>query len=161
MTKKEAAAYLNVSERAIERYTSKGKLHVRYKKRDIGGSIAVYDEEELKRLKAAIARATKLKKLPKPADKPTPRKQVALSRVGASDFAQLFGAAFKAHRESEHLTVAITDKLTLDLSEAAALSGLSRGFLIEAINKRQLKARKIGRGWRMKRSDLDAYVKKL
>jgi excisionase family DNA binding protein len=45
--------------------------------------------------------------------------------------------------------------------EAAQLSGLSRGHLREAIDAGKLKARIIGRGWRVKRDDLDAYVKKL
>jgi excisionase family DNA binding protein len=58
----------------------------------------------------------------------------------------------------------ITDlahKLTLSLVEASQLSGLSRNHLREAIEDRKLKARIIGRGWRVKRDDLDAYVKKL
>jgi excisionase family DNA binding protein len=44
--------------------------------------------------------------------------------------------------------------------EAAQLSGLSRGHLREAIEEKKLKARIIGRGWRVKRADLDAYVAK-
>ena len=161
MNKKEAAAFLNVSERAIERYTAKGKLHVRYDKRDIGGTVAVYNKDELKKLKAAIDRPTKLKPMKDSSIARKPRKQTALAQVGVSDFAQLFSVAFQAQRESAQLTVSITDKLTLDLSEAAALSGLSRGYLIAAIKDHKLKARKIGRSWRVKRTDLDGYVKKL
>jgi excisionase family DNA binding protein len=52
-------------------------------------------------------------------------------------------------------------KLLLSLPEAAALSGLSRNHLRQAIKDRSLKSRKIGRGWRIKRADLDAYVRKL
>ena len=57
--------------------------------------------------------------------------------------------------------MAITDKLTLSLIKASQLSGLSRGHLRQAIEAKKLKARIIGKGWRVKRSDLDAYVQKL
>jgi excisionase family DNA binding protein len=57
--------------------------------------------------------------------------------------------------------VRITDKLILSLTEAALLSGLSRGHLLTSIHDDKLKAKIIGRGWRVKRDDLDAYVKKL
>jgi excisionase family DNA binding protein len=51
--------------------------------------------------------------------------------------------------------------LTLSLAEASQLSGLSRNHLRQAIEEKKLKARIIGRGWRVKRDDLDAYVRKL
>jgi excisionase family DNA binding protein len=57
--------------------------------------------------------------------------------------------------------VRLSDKLTLSLTEAALLAGLSRGHLRLAIAEKKLKARIIGRGWRVKREDLEAYVKKL
>jgi len=57
--------------------------------------------------------------------------------------------------------VPVADKLTLSLVEAAQLSGLSRNHLRQAIEDKKLRARIIGRGWRVKRDDLDAYVKKL
>jgi len=52
-------------------------------------------------------------------------------------------------------------KLTLGLPEAAALSGLSRKHLRQAIKEGGLKSRKLGRGWRVKRADLEAYVRNL
>jgi excisionase family DNA binding protein len=55
----------------------------------------------------------------------------------------------------------LAHKLTLSLVEAAQLSGLSRGHLRFAIAEKKLKARIIGRGWRVKREDLEAYIKKL
>jgi excisionase family DNA binding protein len=57
--------------------------------------------------------------------------------------------------------VPITAKLTLSLSEAAELSGLSKGLLLEAIHSKKLKAAIRGRGWNCKRMDLDDYIKKL
>ncbi len=57
--------------------------------------------------------------------------------------------------------IPVADKLTLSLVEASQLSGLSRGHLREAIEAKKLKERIIGRGWRVKRDDLDSYVAKL
>lgn len=55
----------------------------------------------------------------------------------------------------------ISHKLLLTLPEAAALSNLSRAFLLKAIREGRLKAQKIGRGWRIKNSDLEIYVRDL
>jgi excisionase family DNA binding protein len=49
----------------------------------------------------------------------------------------------------------------LSLSDASYLSGLSRGFLRDAIKAKRLKAAKRGRGWNIKRIDLDIYIRKL
>ena len=57
--------------------------------------------------------------------------------------------------------VRLADKLTLTLTEAALLSGLSRSHLREAIEAGELKGRIIGRGFKVKRADLDAYMRKL
>jgi len=61
-----------------------------------------------------------------------------------------------------YLSVAdIAHKLMLSLPEAATLSGLSRNHLREAIRNGELKSRKMGRGWRIKRADLESYVEGL
>jgi len=64
----------------------------------------------------------------------------------------------------DELSVSITDlahKLTLSLMEAAQLSGFSHNHLRQANEEKKLRAWIIGRGWRVKREDLEAYVKKL
>lgn len=55
----------------------------------------------------------------------------------------------------------ISHKLVLTLREAAALSGLPRHHLLEAIEKRRLKAQPIKHGWRITRIELDAYIRRL
>ena len=55
----------------------------------------------------------------------------------------------------------IAHKLMLTLQEAVALTGLSQRRLREAIRAGQLKAQIIGRGWRIKRTDLEDYVRDL
>ena len=49
-------------------------------------------------------------------------------------------------------------KLLLSLAEAQSYSGLSRANLMEAINAEKLPAQKIGRGWKIKRRDLESYI---
>jgi excisionase family DNA binding protein len=48
----------------------------------------------------------------------------------------------------------------LTLAEASQLSGLSRGLLLGKIKARKLKAQILGRGWKVKRADLEAFIRK-
>ncbi len=72
------------------------------------------------------------------------------------EFAQMIAEAVAAKP-----ALSVADKLTLSLTEAALLSGLSRSHLRAAIADKKLKGRIIGRGFRVKRSDLEVYVTKL
>jgi excisionase family DNA binding protein len=58
----------------------------------------------------------------------------------------------------------ITDlaaKMMLSREDAARLSGLPRSMICAAIESRKLKAIKTGAGWRIKRAELESYVRKL
>jgi excisionase family DNA binding protein len=55
-------------------------------------------------------------------------------------------------------SIPIADKLLLTLTEAQLLTGLSKQFLLSAIQQGTLKAKTIGRSWRVKRSDLEAFI---
>ena len=57
MNKKEAADYLGVSTRAVERYTKQGKLSVKYEKGKTR-PIATYKPDELKKLKDELETPT-------------------------------------------------------------------------------------------------------
>jgi excisionase family DNA binding protein len=71
-------------------------------------------------------------------------------------------ALLQARLDAQRLTVAdIAQKLVLTLAEASILSNLSRTHLREAISCGKLKGKIIGRGWRIKRADLDIYVRSL
>jgi excisionase family DNA binding protein len=65
-------------------------------------------------------------------------------------------------RETGHATVTdIAQKLILTLAEASTLTNLSRAHLRQAVRDGKLKGKIIGRGWRIKRVDLDLYVRAL
>jgi excisionase family DNA binding protein len=57
--------------------------------------------------------------------------------------------------------VPIESKLLLTRREAQALTGLSRDQIVEAIHTGQLKAFRMGRADRIKRDDLNTYIKRL
>ncbi len=165
MNKKEAADYLNVSTRAIERYTTKGKLTPRYEPGRTGPA-PVYDRAQLDGLKdemsAALAPPDPVKRdKPVKGDKDDTGGALVLSRSGSSAALVELVAAIESARAQAKPQAPLEAKLTLNVVEASALSGLSRSHLLEAIHAGKLKAKIIGRGWRVKRDNLDAYVKKL
>jgi excisionase family DNA binding protein len=55
----------------------------------------------------------------------------------------------------------VGQKILLSLKECRTLTGLSDDNLRDAIHNGKLKAKIIGRGYKVKRDDLDSYIKKL
>lgn len=168
MDKKQAAELLDVSPRSLERYTTQGKISVSYKHGKTGAE-AVYDEAELHRFKAEIEGQTYAAR---PAVAPAENASQALATtIRATGLTEAVGAfrgelidTLRSLRPGDQAgtpSVSIGEKIMLTLADAAALSSLSRNHLSEAIHAGKLKAKIIGRGWRIKRDDLDAYVKKL
>ncbi len=158
MNKKEAAARLNVTTRQVEHYVSKGRLTVAYV-RGKTGKQSDYDESEVERLKTELETP----------DAPITALQAANSPVVglvAPQERERFLHALEAlsNNRSTNPQPTISDlavKPLLTLSEAQVLTGLSRATLRDAIDAKRLKAQIIGRAWRVKRDDLDAYVRKL
>jgi excisionase family DNA binding protein len=167
MTKEEAAELLEVSTRAVERYTKQGRLSVTYEKGKTR-SVAVYDRAELERLKEELkqpvypARPVVVSSEESSQALTTTRPDHDVSEIVAILARALERAAPPAVASRPSLTE-IAVKMVLSLKEAAALSGIPRARLLEAIESGKLKAGKdtIARGWRVKRDNLDAYVKKL
>ncbi len=155
-----------MSTRAVERYTTQGRLSVTYEKGKTR-SVAVYDRAELERLKEQLKQPT------------YPARPVVVSPEESSqaltttrpdrDVSEIVAVLARALEgrapgPSSHLSLTeIAVKLVLSLKEASALAGISRDRLLEAIEGGKLKASKdtLGRGWRIKRADLDSYVKNL
>ncbi len=171
VTKEQAAEILNMTTRAVERYTKQNRLSATYEKGRTR-PVPMYDEAEVKELAAALlqpsftgAIATQRDNSdPDVAIQPSQALQAPLQQEMAANLAALLDrlvTAQEAQGNSKQATLSLADKLTLSLAEAAQLSGLSRGYLRAAIGEGTLKARIIGRGWRVKRDDLDGYVKKL
>lgn len=200
MNKEEAAKFLELSPRALERYAKQGKLSVRYE-RGKTRPVALYDADELATLKAELERPlyrpattqnatnsdtksetatdTENGKNETPGTT-TNRDENQLARFGevvaiSPDtmdaaahllsrllvMAQSQGGqspSTSARSEAPMPTLNLGDKLLLTLPECSALTGLSRAVLRAAIEADELKARQIGRAWRVKREELEKWV---
>jgi excisionase family DNA binding protein len=162
MNKKEAAAYLGISTRALEYHAKQRHIGVRHEK-GATGDVAIYDEDELRRLKAEIDE----RRAPRPFVVRDVGEGSATSEssamVRASDTGlSVLTAIMEAARSAPALPpVSIGEKIMLTLTDASAITSLSVGHLRAAIHSGKLKGRIIGRGYRIKRSDLDAYIKRL
>ena len=110
--------------------------------------------------------------VPAPAAAPAPAVDILeiqdLAPVAAAPTGTLerLASALEALRNSTTpaTRVSVADashKLMLSLPEAAALSGLSSRHLREAMKEGTLKSLRTGKGWRIKRANLDAYVEQL
>ncbi len=177
MNKTEAAQYLECSPRAIERYVAAGKLKARYERGKTGNVLAL-DVEELERFKAELNAPTfpniaadnaRQSPTADATEAPTmSRAIVSLSKSQErveSDYSAIVRllemAATTGDKSRQAPTVPTENKLLLTLAEAQALTGLSRQTLRAAIDDGSLSARQIGRGWKIKRGDLESYVEKL
>ncbi len=167
MNKKEAATHIGISTRALERHMSNNRLAYSTRRGKTGDE-AYFEASEVERFRIELY-----------GDKPhnpavvstapnspegESRHLARLSNGSAPEtLVQLLAAAIQQAGANNHAAVSVplADKLTLSLVEAAHVSGLSRRHLREAIEAKKLKARIIGRGWRVKREDLEAYIKKL
>ncbi len=173
MTKKEAAEFLGVTERTLERYTSQNRIGVRYEKGKTS-DVAAYDRGELERFKTELERPTHrpaIQRMSSENGSPTNignPDSTALSPLASFDVIERIITATAAATvqaidvtRDERPPVEIADKVLLTLSEAQALCGLSRAVLRSAIDAGDLKAQTIGRAWRVKRSDLDKWIEAL
>ncbi len=186
LSKQAAAEYLGCSPRQIERLTSENKLGVRYDETARGKPVPYYDEGELARFKAE---QEKKRAVHRPAVQVLQAGQerqgataegMALSLPVASEeqmqvlARHVLGVLLErqgatAHRTCLSLPVApqplakpqalLGEKLTLSLDEAAALSGIPRATLRAAVATGGLAGRKIGRSIRVRREELERWVR--
>jgi excisionase family DNA binding protein len=172
MNIKEAAEYLNISVKTLERKIASGDVSVAYVP-GATGKQRTFERAELDRLKdaeTARAHATTYVARHRVAASAVSSSQ-ALERAGGGQgieaFTMMIADALQANlaQRNDHVrTLSPADlahKLTLTLTEAAALSGLSANHLREAIKAGKLKARIVGKGWKIKPEDLRAYVARL
>jgi excisionase family DNA binding protein len=152
MNKEEAAAFIGVSVRTLQRLTSKGGIPF-HQEQGKKGKETHYDEADL-------------------IDYQQKNKPATIMRAG-SPLAMTLGTTSDATQGAAHdmlaafralaAPVKLSEKFLLSLPEAAALSGVPVDKLRSAVNSGALKAiRTIGRGFgKVRRSDLENYVSKL
>jgi hypothetical protein len=162
MNKKEAAEYLGVSTRLVEKYASEGRLGEVTYVRGRTGKQAEYDRQAVEKLKAALDTPdTALT-----ARMPEARLFAALlaeilERREQANIEAIRGLLKGGSDKPRSASVRLSEKLLLTINDCRMLTGLSWGILRLAIEDGELKGRIIGRGFRIKRSDLDMFIKKL
>ena len=185
--KKEAAEYLGVTTRTLERHIQSGKLSVRYQPSS-NGEIALFDLEELKnfredretiRIKPTIE--SELSTLmPRPPENPQEQithspDQSKISQTQQSESTSFglgtliaplgawFGNLTRAidNHGSRTTTTELRSKLLLTLDEAQVITGLSREILQDAIKSGELPSKIMGRSYRIKQKDLECYIDQL
>jgi excisionase family DNA binding protein len=146
MNKKEVAEFLKVSTRIVEKYASEGRLGEVTYIRGKTGKQAEYDREAVENLKRMLE---------------SPDTSLATRSPDARLFAAQLVEAMTNREEARSASIRISEKLLLNLNDCRLLTGLSDANLRDAIHEGRLKAKIIGRGWKIKRQDLEEYIDSL
>lgn len=153
MNIKEAADFLGISVRAIERHVKAKKIAVTYidNKRD-------FTEAELTRFKSQ-----KQQPVHRPAIATT-QSDTALSQAVAPEYLSegleylevvaSASYAIACYYQFKHLR----SQMLLSLSEAATVSRLSVNYLRANLITGNLKGKKLGRGWKIRPHDLEDFI---
>lgn len=182
MTKAEAALYMGISERSLERYTKDNKIGVRYE-RGKTKPVPVYDQGELDRFKEKLEKPVykpAVEKMPPNFDNGAMRaaESGAIQLARPEEFLQMIEGVI--HATAREVAAWITtgtdkgdskrqvpetplkDRAFLSIEESAAYLGISTGSVERAIKSQTLTVhRELARGRRIKRADLDTWVEKL
>ena len=139
-TKSQAAAFLQVSEKTIERLARKGEIHRETRKRPGVRPSPVYSPEDLDRVKNAQ----------------TPQVAVLPPQAEAGVFPHSFPAwtFLPSLNRSSGADVPLRDKLFLTVKEAVRFSGLPESTIRRLLRSGKLPGIKTG-GWRIRRADLE------
>jgi excisionase family DNA binding protein len=168
LDKKQAAEYLGISTRTLERWVKDGKIRARYELKN-NAETAIYDIEELDliREEKQIVRV-----------KPSTSDITIDTTPDSSDIIQIAPGGFLSPLRDliERLVAAIENlrgqdakttpaslrgKLLLTLPDAQILTGLSRDILMTAIKNNELPAKIMGKAYRIKTQDLIEYIANL
>lgn len=191
MTRSEVAVALGVSEKTVARYITAGRLSAHYVRGKTGQQleIAEADVERLKiEMETPIAVPAVVTTPPETSEinelgelsTSEPKHSASLARLSdrasmdaptpsltLSALARIVRAvmeedeAGQAKSSQDKARVAIENKLLLSLDEAVALSGVPRAQLNTARRDGKLKARRIGRSYKVRREDLESFVTSL
>jgi excisionase family DNA binding protein len=187
LDKKQAAEYLGVTTRTLERHVKDGKFSVRYEPSQ-NGEIALFDPEELGnfregkatvRVKPAVE-SEQSSLMPKPPQNSqgqithTPERSELLQTqqpesipLGIGTLIAPLGAWLGSltraidNHGSRITTTELRSKLLLTLDEAQTITGLSREILQEAIKNGELPSKIMGKAYRIKTQDLERYIANL
>jgi hypothetical protein len=146
MNKKEVSGFLGVSTRLVEKYASEGRLGEITYVRGKTGKQADYNRDAVEKLKQTLE---------------SPDTAIATKTPDARLFVASLVEAMASREEVRSASVRVSEKLLLSVKDCRFLTGLSEQAIRDAIRDETLKARIIGRGFKVKRTDLDDFIDKL
>jgi predicted transcriptional regulator len=146
MNKKEVAEYLKVSTRIVEKYASENRLGEVTYIRGKTGKQAEYDREAVENLKRILE---------------SPDTSLAAKSPDARLFVAQLVEALATREQPRNKAIRTSEKILLNLIDCRLLTGLSDANLRDAIKSKNLKAKIIGHGWKIKRQDLDKFINNL
>jgi excisionase family DNA binding protein len=146
MNKKEVAEFLGISTRLVEKYASEGRLGEITYVRGKTGKQAEYSREAVESLKTILE---------------SPDTAIAAKTPDARLFVASLVEAMASGEKVRSASVRVSEKLLLNVNDCRMLTGLSEQTLREAIHDEKLKAKIIGRGYKVKRQDLDEFINNL
>jgi excisionase family DNA binding protein len=162
MNKKEAAVFLGVSIRLVEKYAAEGRLGEITYIRGKTGKQAEYNQDVVENLKAALESPDTALTTNSPDARLFVAQLVeAMASREQAHVEAIRGLLSGSSEEPRSASVRVSEKILLNLTDCRALTGLSQATLKEAIKSKKLKAKIIGRGWKVKRQDLDEFIKNL
>jgi excisionase family DNA binding protein len=162
MNKKEAAEFLSVSTRLVEKYASDGRLGKITYVRGKTGKQAEYNQEAVEKWKATLESPdTSLATTTPDARLFVIQLVEAMASREQAHVEAIRGLLSGSSEEPRSTSVRVSEKILLNLTDCRLLTGLSQTTLKDAIKSEKLKAKLIGRGWKVKRQDLDEFIKKL
>jgi excisionase family DNA binding protein len=164
LAKKEAAEYLGISTRTLERHVKNGEIIVRYQP-GATNDVAMFDEQDLENLRNE-------RQVPKvkPTIVQTSSELVEQQPADITDRITQTSGGFLAplitpFRDfSERLfsfPFLLQGKILVTLNEAQIITGLSREILMNAIKSGELEAKIMGKAYRIKRKELERYIDEL
>jgi excisionase family DNA binding protein len=165
MNKQDAAKYLNISVRTLQRLTTDGKISVG-EVRGRTGMVTDYTTDDLDHYKKAEAereanpRAKDATRYVRPhvipPDTALTSSSEALQRAGSEQGIAMLVSMLSEAANAPHATC-----MLLSVKEAASFSGLSASRIMKAIHDKELDGRKIGRGFKVRPADVREYVRQV
>jgi excisionase family DNA binding protein len=146
MNKKETSELLGISTRLVEKYASEGRLGEVTYVRGKTGKQADYEREAVENLKQVLE---------------SPDTAIATKTPDLRLFVASLVEAMASPEKVRSASVRVSEKLLLTVSDCRLLTGLSEQSLREAIHDERLKAKIIGRGYKVKKADLDSFIENL
>jgi excisionase family DNA binding protein len=163
MNKKEVAEYLGVSTRLVEKYASESRLGEVVYVRGRTGKQAEYNRESVENLKVELETPSTAITAQRSPDARLFAAQLieALERHEQTRIEAIRGLLEESGDKPRSASIRASEKLLLNINDCRLLTGLSRRVLRQAIEDGKLKARIIGRAYRIKRADLDEFISNL